>query len=229
MLTRSRQELLELMKSRRTSKWLETGHVSLEEVLEALRVATSAPSAHNTQPWRFVIINDEHVRDRLLGEMSAEWKEDLVRDGQDPKTVRNILNAGVERTRRASVLIVACLTMEDMDAYPDEKRQNFEYVMGVQSVAAAIQNLLLAIHALGLAACWRCSALFAPNSVKKVLGLPPELEPQALVEIGLPPSRVRQPSRKRLEDVVHLNRWGGSVDNSLGWRSRSRQISARSD
>lgn len=228
MLTKTKQEFLELIRSRRTSKWLGIGRVQLADILEALKVAITAPSAHNAQPWRFVVITDENVRDRLLEEMSAEWKEDLLRDGMDTKTIRNILNAGLERTRRASVLVVVCLTLEEMDTYPDDKRQNFEYVMGVQSVAAAIQNLLLAIHALGLAACWRCSVLFAPDSVMKVLGLPPELQPQALVEIGLPSGRVRQPSRKRLEDVVYVNGWGGRVDNSLGGRSWSSQISSGS-
>ena len=58
--------------------------------------------------------------------------------------------------------------------------------MAIQSVANAIQNLLLAAHDLGLGACWLCAPLFAPDVVRAVLNLPSDWDAQALITLGYP-------------------------------------------
>jgi nitroreductase len=76
--------------------------------------------------------------------------------------------------------------MNDMDRYPDAARAHAEWVMAVQSVALACQNLLLCAEALGIAACWMCAPLFVPDLVRRVLELPADWEPQALITLGYP-------------------------------------------
>jgi nitroreductase len=58
--------------------------------------------------------------------------------------------------------------------------------MGVQSVALACQNLLLAAHHHGLAGCWMCAPLFCPDLVIETLALPATWQPQALLTLGYP-------------------------------------------
>jgi coenzyme F420-0:L-glutamate ligase/coenzyme F420-1:gamma-L-glutamate ligase len=198
---------LEFIKSRRSSKLLEPGDVPLEDLMTALEAAVSAPSAHNAQPWRFILLRNKDTIRRLLEAMAEEWKRDLLSDGLDERKVEVIIRESASRTLRASAVIVACLTMSEMDHYPDEKRSRCEYVMAVQSVAAACQNLLLALHALGYGACWRCGPLFAPESVRRVLNIPSDVEPQALIEVGLP-GGIRPMRRKTLSEVVFIDRWG---------------------
>ena len=89
-----------------------------------------------------------------------------------------------------------------MDRYPDEKRSQAEHIMAVQSVAAAIQNILLAVHAEGLGACWCCAPLFCQEAVRRVLKLPPTLEPQALITIGPPAESPPPPSRHPLKRIM---------------------------
>jgi nitroreductase len=84
------------------------------------------------------------------------------------------------------VLIALCLSMVDMDVYPDERRAHNEYLMAVQSVAMAGQNLLLAAHEAGLGACWMCAPLFVPDVVRDMLELPDDWQPQALLTLGYP-------------------------------------------
>ena len=199
--------LLEIIRGRRSVKWLEPGHIPLEKIKTALEAATWAPNAHNRQPWRFIVVVDEDVRRRLLYGMAEKWREDLRRDGLGEEAVENVVGGGLRRSLRASILIIACITMRDMDKYPDERRQGYEHIMATQSLAAAIQNMLLTLHALGLAACWRCSPLFAQEVVREVLGLPDDVEPQAMVEVGVG-GVARNPSRKPLSEVAYLNRWG---------------------
>ncbi|MEN3048362.1 MAG: nitroreductase family protein [Candidatus Caldarchaeales archaeon] len=204
---REAEGLLEVIRSRRSSKLLGVGEVPLELVLKAVEVATYAPSAHNAQPWRVVVVKDRETIVRLLEEMAEVWRADLRADGHPEWRIEAIVRESMKRTLRASVLIVVCLTMEDMDVYPDERRARCEYLMAVQSIGAFIENLLLALHALGLGACWRSGPLFAPEAVRRVLGIPEHVEPQAMVEVGLP-GGIRPPTRMTLREVAHVDRWG---------------------
>ena len=90
------------------------------------------------------------------------------------------------RITGAAALIVVCLSMADMDSYPDAQRSQAERTMAVQSVAMAAQTLWLTAHAAGLGACWLCAPLFVPELVVATLDLPPDWEPQGLLTLGWP-------------------------------------------
>ena len=89
-----------------------------------------------------------------------------------------------------------------MDHYLDHKRAQAEHLMAVQSVAMAVQNLLLAAHAEGLGACWMCAPLFCPDVVAQALALPTEWQAQALVTLGYPASAGKPPVRRPLAESV---------------------------
>jgi coenzyme F420-0:L-glutamate ligase/coenzyme F420-1:gamma-L-glutamate ligase len=201
------EEFMELAWTRRSSKILGLGEVPVEMVVRAVEAGVWAANAHNSQPWFFIVVVDHEVKKRLLDEMAEQWLEDLIGDGVPRENAVKVVEAGKERSMRASALIVACLSMREMETYWDSGRSRLEYIMGVQSLAAALQNILLALHSMGYGACWRCSPLFAPEAVRKVLEIPDDVEPQALVEVGLKGLETHG-VRKPLKDVVFLNRWG---------------------
>jgi len=167
-----------------------------------------APSAHNAQPWRFIVITNAEVKKRLSEAMADEWDKDLREDGLPPEERDRLTEASIKQFARSPILIIACLTMEEMDTYPDERRRKAEHVMAVQSVAAAVQNLLLAAYAEGLGTCWFCAPLFCPERVREVLGVPEDVKPQALITLGYPAEKPEAPPRKPLRNVLHLNHWG---------------------
>ncbi len=158
-------------------------HALIEELLEA---ATWAPSSHNRQPWRFCVVEDARTRDSLADNMADAWRADLLADGMDGAEVDKRVESRRLRLRGAPVVVVPCLCMAEMDGYPDAHRSLAERTMGIQSVALASQNLLLAAHAAGLGACWMCAALFVPDLIREHLELPTDWEPQALITIGYP-------------------------------------------
>jgi coenzyme F420-0:L-glutamate ligase/coenzyme F420-1:gamma-L-glutamate ligase len=201
------EEFMELARTRRSSKVLGLGEVPVEMVVRAVEAGVWAANAHNSQPWFFIVVVDHEVKKRLLDEMAEQWLEDLIGDGVPRENAVKVVEAGKERSMRASALIVACLSMREMETYWDSGRSRLEYIMGVQSLAAALQNILLALHSMGYGACWRCSPLFAPEAVRKVLEIPDDVEPQALVEVGLKGLETHG-VRKPLKDVVFLNKWG---------------------
>ena len=77
------------------------------------------------------------------------------------------------------MVIVVCLSTIDLDDQRDR-------LMAIQSVAASIQNLLLAAHEAGLGACWMAAPMYCPDVVRAVLQLPDDWEAQALITIGYP-------------------------------------------
>ena len=155
----------------------------VETVLEA---ATRAPSAHHRQPWRFAVVISPEAKEQLASAMGERLRADRVADGDSPDVVGADVARSRARITSAPAVVLACLTMADMDKYSDARRGNAERSMAIQSVAAAIQNLLLAAHAQGLAACWMCAPLFAPAAARDALDLPADWEPQALVTLGYP-------------------------------------------
>ncbi|MGH2542901.1 MAG: nitroreductase family protein, partial [Ardenticatenaceae bacterium] len=134
--------------------------VPLDLVQELLRVATRAPSAHNRQPWRWVVIHTEAAKHRLAEEMGIAFRRDLLRDGVPTERAEAMVRRSHERIGGAPLLIVPCVTMSEMDTYSDPARQRCEWQMAVQSVALACQNLMLAAHAVGLGSCWICAPIF---------------------------------------------------------------------
>jgi F420 biosynthesis protein FbiB-like protein len=116
--------------------------------------------------------------------MGARLRADRTADGDDPDDIERDVARSYARLTGAPVLIVVCLSMADMDTYPDSQRNRNEWVMATQSTAMAAQNLLLMAHAEGLAACWLCAPLFVPELVQTTLNLPEDWEPQGLITLG---------------------------------------------
>lgn len=173
-------------------------HDIIQSLLEA---ATWSPSAHNRQPWRFAVIETQPQKAALAEAMGARLRQDLLADGVPEAVIEADVSRSYTRIIAAPVLIVLCLTMVDMDTYPDERRSRNEYLMAVQSTAMAGQNLLLAAHDAGLGACWLCAPLFVPDVVRDVLCLPDDWQPQALITLGYP-AETREKTRRPVEEMV---------------------------
>ncbi len=192
-----------LLRGRRSVRRYAAQPVPADLVDKLLEAAHWAPSAHNRQPWRFVLLNDLVLRRRLAESMAASWQADLLADGADAAVVSRRADLSIERITSAPLAILSCLDLNSLDSYPDPQRQQREWQMGVQSVALACQNLLLAAQQQGLVACWMCAPIFCPDLVQTVLDLPTTLEPQALLTIGFPPddaprSKERAPLASRV-------------------------------
>ena len=164
--------ILDLIKGRRSVRKYSSKEVPRDILFNILEAARWAPSAHNAQPWRFIVITERSLKRKLAEQMADEWIKDMTRDGVQRDTREKLAKASVKQFTDAPVLIVACVTMEDMDTYPDGRRMTYEHIMAAQSLAASIQNILLAAHSEGLGACWFCAPLFCQDVVRKVLRIP---------------------------------------------------------
>jgi F420 biosynthesis protein FbiB-like protein len=199
-------DVFDAIRQRRSVRKYLARPVPQEAIEEVLAAAAWAPSAHNVQPWRFIVLADTSVKRRLAEAMAESWAVDMAKDGLIIEAEK--FKFRVERFATAPVLILACLTMDGMDNFSDEKRQKCEWDLAMQSLAAALQNMLLAAHAKGLGACWFCAPGFCKETVRKALEIPDEVEPEALIAMGYPAEQPPVPSKKPLGDYCFKDKWG---------------------
>ena len=173
-----------------------------EVVEHILETATWAPSAHNRQPWRFVVLTSPAVKTTLAEGMAAQLRQDLLADGCAPEEIERQAGRSLQRIQSAPLAVLLCLEAAEIDVCPDAARQAAATQMAVQSVALAGGTLLLAAHAEGLGGVWVCAPLFAPQAAQQALDLPEGWLPQALLLLGYP-ARLPEPRPRRpLAEVV---------------------------
>ena len=196
--------LYRIIQERRSIRRFDGSAIPPETLQRVLEAATMAPSAHNRQPWRFVILTALEDKRSLANALGEELRQDRLADGDDPGQIEKDVTQSIERITKAPVVVIACLSMEAMDVYPDERRKTAEYIMAVQGVSMAAQNLLLAAHAEGLGACWLCAPLFTKDEVREELSLPDGWDPQGLIILGYPAEVGKERPRRPMEEV---SRW----------------------
>ena len=196
------------LRLRRSIRKYKPEPVATELIKTLLETASYAPSAHNAQPWRFIILTDSEQKNALADAMAQAWLEELEKEHVPKNTRWATVNRSVQRFTTAPVLIVACLTLEDMQKYPDVERQNIERDLAVQSLGAAIQTLLLAAYAEGLGSCWYCAPNFCKPAVQDALWIPETVEPQAIITLGYADEEPKVPERNPVDAYVYVERWG---------------------
>lgn len=171
-------DLIQLILTRTSIRAFQDKPVSDETVEVLLKAAMAAPSAKNSQPWSFVVI-----RDRALLEKLGD----------------SLPNA--KMTATAPVAVVICGVLEK--ALPGEAREYW-----IQDAAAATENFLLAVHALGLGAVWTGVHPISERIriLKDALHLPDGIEPFCLIPFGYPavPASVKD---KWDPSIVHQDTW----------------------
>ncbi len=171
-------------------------------VKRLLAAAIRAPSAHNRQPWRFAVLDEEATKQRLANAMGERLRSDRIADGDDANAIDADVRRSYSRIADAPLVIVVCIDARVMDRYPDARRNQAEHLMAVQSTAMAVQNLLLAAHSEGLGACIMCAPLFCPDTVRDALDLPREWQAQMLLTIGAAAGDGKGRPRRAAEEIV---------------------------
>src|SRR5205809_433490 len=166
-----RESPLQALHARRTIRSFAPGPVPREALEEAICAACTAPAPHHTRPWRFSVLTGAPAKRGLLAAIAEAWRADLRGDATPEDVIaRRIANSDAV-LGQAPVLIVPWVSFSGSHPYGGAERAHAEQEMFLLSGGAAIQNLLLALHAQGLASCWISSTLFCQEESRAVLDM----------------------------------------------------------
>ncbi|MGQ9832528.1 MAG: nitroreductase family protein [Candidatus Villigracilaceae bacterium] len=196
----SPSDLHTFLRTRRSIRRFKPDPVPDEVVSRLLATATYAPSAHNLQPWRFVVINKNQSADKrtkLAQALTSAMRADMTAEGTPESEIQARVARSIKRVNEAPVLILLC---RNTTAVREHKPQ--DTIMAIQSVANAATYLLLAAHAEGLAGNWICWPLYAQEETRQALDLPETWEPQAMFFIGRADETPDSKELKSLEEVT---------------------------
>lgn len=191
---------------RKTIRKFKNISIKRDYVVSLIEAAIQAPSAHNLQPWEFILIDSIEVKEKLSSKMASTWINNLKKDGKTQYEIEEKINLSKERINNAPFIILPCFDTSKVEKYGDE-RDNAEFIMGIQSVALASGNILLKATEKGFGVLWLCAPLFCPEDIRDVLGMPNHILPQEILIIGMPDEDPIKPKRRNLNDVIHLNGW----------------------
>ncbi|MFD6423484.1 coenzyme F420-0:L-glutamate ligase [Streptomyces sp. NPDC060198] len=186
---------------RRTVREFTGDPVDPGAVRRAVAAAVTAPAPHHTTPWRFVLLESEESRIRLLDAMRDAWIDDLRRDGKSEESIRKRVRRG-DVLRSAPYLAVPCLVMDGSHHYGDARRDTAEREMFVVAAGAGVQNFLVALAGEQLGSAWVSSTMFCRSVVREVLDLPESWDPLGAVAIGRPATAPRERAVRDAEDFL---------------------------
>jgi nitroreductase len=220
--------ILEVLATMRAMRRLKPDPVPDELLEKLVEAATWAPSGSNLQAFEFVVVTDRAV----MAELGELWSKsvDLYL-----KTVGEVTPAAQDAGARSALLfqrdhfaetpavIVACYRGTRADprllggfakamAPADFARllprlQRMALLGEASSVYPGVENLLLAARALGLGAVITVWHLFYEHEWKRVLGIPKNVQPYAVVPVGWPRGRFGPVTRRPAREVIHRDRW----------------------
>ena len=176
-------DILELIKTRRNIKFFLPKYVSWDNITKVIDAGRYAPSCGNIQNWKFVVVTEAAGKQKLA---------ELAYEQYDIAT--------------AGALIVVCAETEKAERYYGLRG---ERLYSVQNCAAAIQNMLLEAHSLGLGSSW--IGAFDEDNLKLELSIPEEVRPQAIIAIGYAKQVPEKPPKYPLESLVYLGRWRNRI------------------
>ena len=197
--------LLELVKKRRSIRKLKPEPIPDEYVDRIIEVARWSPSGANSQPWEFMVIKKQELKDRiikLLDERSnLMHKMELVRE---PELRFKWAPPGYVR---APVFIILCGDTRTEDAYPLYVTLERGGSIFNSSQASVFLYMTLAATTLGLGAQW-VSAIASPyvqSFTKDLLKIPKELEIYDMLAVGYPDTEPGPRPMRAKEETVHYN------------------------
>lgn len=193
-------DFFDVVLSQRAARAFGPEDVDDETVTRILTAATHAPTAENSQPFVFVVVRDAALR-ALIGDITARvWQggaKELETGRISDRFLVEVDRGAMGGVAAAPVLVVIC----------GDTRLTFPQAMEA-SVFPAVQNLLLAAHALGLGSTLTTLPVMGGEELTSALNLPPEVIPMAVVPLGHLPKPLGPPSRQPVTEKAHLDRYG---------------------
>jgi nitroreductase len=204
------KELLKIIKDRRSIREFTKAKINDDDIRILIDAARYAPSNNNRQPWKFIILKNDKIKSeiaKVVKEKTVKLKQG-IEDKEFLEMFVNYTKYFLVFSRAPVVIFVLYKTglsivdhvLSGVEAGAGVKKVESELI----SVSMAIQNLLLAAHAMGLGACCMTSPLIAYAEIKKILDIGPPFEIAALIPIGKYEKQPGPVARKKLDRIIEM-------------------------
>jgi nitroreductase len=207
-------DLFNAIKGRKSIRRFKQTPVPDDDIRKILDAGRLAPSANNTQPWSFLVIKDPAMLKSMADAVREMVDRMIPYADSEKQSQRLAAYKSNYYTFFEKAPVVIAVFMETHDAGTDLLLARMGYSVddirrlrplpGLQSVSAAIENMLLAIHALGYGSCWMTGPLVAQEGFEKLLGFGKEKFIAALLPIGVPDENPPARGRKPLEEMTKI-------------------------
>ena len=175
------------IRSRKSIRKFNDKVIEDEKMVQLIEAAGLAPSGKNTQPWRFIIVK------------SQEIKEEIAKVNRQQMWMKEAF------AHIVCVADIRCRIKEEKDISLDENNNLFELKQTIRDTSIAVSYLLLEAESLGLSTCW--TAWFKQQDIRAVLGIPKDKFVVGVVALGYSET-VRKPTpRKAVKDILRYERW----------------------
>lgn len=210
------QDFFHIVRTTRSMRRLDTRPVPMEMIRTIIDAGTRAASGENTQPWHFIVITENEGKSKL-----GKWYQAVFNEGfsaqlpadHDHSALARDLRAAqylAEHLHEAPVLLLVCgLRDWPFDLKGDDRIGLPPPSYG--SVYPCIQNILLACRALGLGATLTTAHRGFEEKLHTEFGISHEYGVVAMIPIGYPLGKFGPVTRKPLQEVVSLERWGKAL------------------
>lgn len=179
--------MIKEIEMRRSIRKYSNRPIENEKIKDLLESARLAPSGSNTQPWRYIVVKSEEMRQKIVKAChNQKW----------------MLTAPVFIV---CVADVRCRIKEDVDVYLDDNSPQDEVKRIIRDTSISTGYMLLEANSLGLGVCW--VAEFTQEEIRPVLGIPSDKYVVGVITVGYADENPKARPRKKLEDIVRYERW----------------------
>ena len=204
-----KESIYKVIYNRRDIRSFLSTPISEDKIDRILSAAHHAPSVGFMQPWNFILISSDEVKEKLAWAADKERRALAIHYEGEKET--NFLNLKIEGLKEAPLTI--CVTCDPTRGGSHVLGRNSIPETDMLSTACAIQNMWLAACAEGLAMGW--VSFYKKNDVRDILEIPPHIDPIAFISIGYTDDYPKKPiletanwrKRESLKSLIFKDKW----------------------
>jgi len=198
-------DLFEAMKGRQSVRRFTKDPVPREKILAMAAAAVEAPCAGNVRNYRFLVVQDPELLARLRGIVDEILSRVTGKPASGRITHQNLFAAAPAAVCVLGTPYESATDRQLRTKDPERHRvRRWQVNPGLQSVAAAVTQFLLAAHGLGYGTCWMTGPLVAKAELESALSVTPPEELLAIIALGIPDTLTPKPSREPVEQITEF-------------------------
>lgn len=208
-----KEAIYKVIETRRDVRSFNKDAVPMDAVARILEAAHHAPSVGFMQPWNFILVESDEIKQKLAWAADKERRALAIHYEEDERASK-FLSLKIEGLKEAPLTI--CVTCDPTRGGSHVLGRNSIPETDMMSTACAIQNMWLASCVEGLAMGW--VSFYKKADVRDILAIPPHVDPVALISIGYTDDYPKAPilesakweKRRSLEKLIYKETWGSS-------------------